>query len=111
MRSRVRCEVIPMPECRFIGSRAQASGRLVAGCLRRRGGSELRAKPSVYWIELGILSEVDLQRRDRDVSARDRVEVGALARIGRIAGGADPVDRVAARVGGLDHALGLVAAA
>ena len=54
------------------------------------------------------MREVDLQRRDRHVVGADRVEIGALARVGRLARRADPVHRLAARILRADHVLGLV---
>ena len=46
-----------------------------------------------------VVGQVHLQRRDRDAALRHGVEVGALAAFARVAGRADPVDRLAARVG------------
>ena len=57
----------------------------------------------------GVVGQVDLQRRDRHAALADGVEVGALARLARVAGRADPVDRLAARIDLADHRLARMA--
>ena len=58
-----------------------------------------------------VIGQVDLQRRDRHMAVGGGVEVGALARLARVAGRADPVDGLAARAGLRDHRLAGMAAA
>src|SRR5512147_330775 len=55
-------------------------------------------EPAADTFELSGVGEVDLQRRDRNVTFRRRVEVGTGASLARSADGADPVDRFAARI-------------
>jgi hypothetical protein len=72
MRTRVRCEVMPMPAsvAEFI-----AAGR--ASCANAP--------------HLCAVGKVDLQRRDRYPAMLNRVEIGTLAGIRRRTGGTDPV--------------------
>ncbi len=60
MRARVRCEVIPMP-CRRAG----------VHCIQRVDRRQLRS-----------VRQIDLQRRDGDTAALDRVEIGSRSGIG-----------------------------
>src|SRR5512145_3332043 len=92
-RSRVRAEVMPIP-LTLLWSFTPAS---VVRSFRAPG------KPLADLAERGMARQVDLQRRDRDVAAGHRVEIGALAGVGALARRADPVDRSAARIAGPHH--------
>src|SRR4051794_40781384 len=87
IRDRVRAEVMPMPS------------RVIAESLPQ---PRLDARHQV------AVREVDLQRRHGDVIGADGVKVGALARVRRLARGANPVDGLAARILRADHVLRLV---
>src|SRR5690349_16407707 len=96
-RSRARCEVIPSPLNADGGSGWMfiviASGRLlvhgVGHCLH----------PAADLLQRLVAGQVDMDRRDRHVAAAHRVEVGTGAVVLGAAGGPDPPDRLAARVG------------
>src|SRR5712672_2509464 len=90
-RSRVRAEVMPMPD-------------------RRRSVIDA-FQPAPDCGQGRVTGEVDLQRRHRDVSLGDGVEVGTRTRVLLRAGGTDPVHRTPARVLRPHDRLGTVAIA
>ena len=61
--------------------------------------------PAAHGAQLRRVGQIELQRRQRDKAVRDRMEIGAFAGVLGVAGGADPEDRFAARVGLADHRL------
>ena len=70
-----------LPQRRTGTSAPRRASALIGPAIRARRGSA------------GVFGQVDLQRRDRDLAVRCGVKVGALARLARIAGRADPVHR------------------
>src|SRR3982751_4325143 len=66
------------------------------GCAGVRSRSARQHRAPVR--ERAVVSEIDLQRRDRDAALRGGVGVSALAGLACAARRADPVDRLAARV-------------
>src|SRR5690348_13170095 len=101
IRARVRSDVMPLPLVPLLPAPGAAIiGRPVLS------GIEPRADAA----HLLAIGEVDLQRRHRNPAVLDGVEIGPLARVGRRARGADPVDRFAARALHAHDVLGLVPA-
>ncbi len=62
-------------------------------------------------VELVGRGQVDVQRADRHPAVGDRMEVGTGSVVARSAGLADPVDRLAARIGRGNDGFGVVALA
>src|SRR6185312_2939989 len=96
IRVRVRADVMPMPPNfstpAVIAVRARRSfGR------RPRSGAASCLDPFDNARHLGMVGQIHLQRRDRDETQADRVKIGAFARIGGSACGADPIAGLAAR--------------
>src|SRR3954451_20534109 len=54
-----------------------------------------------------MVRQIEMERRDGDVSRLNRFEVGAFARMPRRCAAADPVVRPTSRIHPLDHALGV----
>src|SRR3546814_4564141 len=52
--------------------------------------------------ERGVVGQVELERRDRDIAVVDRLEVAVVAQAVLDAAEAEPVIAIAARVGALD---------
>mgnify|MGYP003694665733 CR=1 FL=1 len=90
MRLRVRVDVMPIPDI-FSAERPHRAPSLILVRLMCASHAPTRC-------HLVVVRKVDLQRRHRRVALLDRVEVGAFARIRGGAGGADPVDGLAARI-------------
>src|SRR3546814_8852381 len=68
-------------------------------------------RPLRQMLQHVVAGQVDQQRRDRYLASGNRVKVRARATVGLGAGGADPVNRAAARDGRLQRGLGAVAIA
>src|SRR3982751_3533199 len=116
--ARVRADVIPMPSNFSLPAITRATVH------RSRRQYELEVTGSESWRcadsscepfgdarHFRVMGEIHLQRRQRHVALGHRMEVGTLPRVGRLAGGADPVACLSARRRGLDDRLGLVSLA
>src|SRR5690606_24679076 len=95
-------------------------------CSRRRSSMRSAARPPAWagsrtpisdleplrdGIDLTIVGQIDAQRRDRNITFLDGLEIRPLPRVRCLAGRSDPVHRLAARRGAADDRLGLVALA
>src|SRR5690606_17648191 len=99
MRSRVRWEVMPMPDFMILILLLSFCGRF---CLCSQ------AEPVLQGIQLLVLGEVDLQRRQRHLLVLYGIKIRARAGILCAACRAHPVNSFTARRGRLDDRLGLV---
>src|SRR5579862_7907903 len=90
-RSRVRAEVIPIPDMR----RSAIDGIQPAGKRRQRG----------------VAREIHLQWSHGHVTLRNGVEVGSRTLVFLCTGGTDPVDGASARILGAHRRLGAVSVA